>query len=227
MIDPEKYVEAGQALIGLGRMLQKTFPQPTIEGSQFQEDLIIENLLPGDSGLYVEIGANHGIDTSNTYRFYKKGWRGLLIEPLIYSLPSLLLDRVGDFICPLAASNEDGYATLHLCRSVSSLDPKWRIDNDGTMPVRTEKLSTILRRYPSVDWTKTRLCSLDVEGWEKQVLLGIDWATFHPDVFIVEYAGQDGRDLSGEWLPLLTANGYREVHRNRLNLILQLTTGKT
>lgn len=223
MIDKaEHYVEAGQALHQLGRWMQRTFPPPAVDGPQFGEQEWLDKLLPGSDGTYVDIGANHPTDCSMTINFYRRGWHGLLIEPLPDCWPGLMLHRPEDYIAPVASSNEDGFATLHRCRSVSSLDPEWRDDNDGAIPVITERLSTTLKRYGSVDWTKTRLCSMDVEGHEKQVLEGIDWTTFRPDVFVVEWAGQDGNDLSAEWLPILLSNGYQEVHRNRLNLILKL-----
>lgn len=216
----EHYVDAGLALVQLGRWIQRTYPKVDNEGSQHEEDKILAKLLPGD-GIYVDIGASDPKECSNTWALYKLGWRGLLIEPLPDCWPSLMLHRPEDYLAPVASSDQDGFATLHRCRSVSSLNPEWRDDNDGTIPVMTERLSTTLKRYGAVDWTQTRLCSLDVEGWEKQVLLGIDWATFRPEVFVVEWAGQDGQDLSAEWLPILMANGYQEVHRNRLNLILK------
>lgn len=222
MSDPaEHYVEAGQALIQLGRWIQRSHPTVENEGAQHDEDTYLESLLPGNDGIYVDIGAYAPRECSNTWRFYQRGWRGLLIEPLPDCWPGLMLYRPEDYIAPVASSDEDGFATLHRCRSVSSLNPEWRNDNDGTIPILTERLSTTLGRYRAVDWTKTRFCSLDVEGWEKQVLLGIDWNTFHPEVFMVEWAGQDGRDQSDEWLPILLSHGYQEVHRNHLNLILK------
>lgn len=221
MIDAEKYVEAGQALIGLGRMIQRTFPPVNDEGAQFGEDSILAKLLPEASGIYVDCGAHSPRDCSNTWQFYKRGWDGLLIEPLIDCWPQLLLERPRDILFPGAASNFDGFSTLNVCRSVSSLDACWRKDNESRMPVLTEKLSTILARYPFVEWSKTSLLSVDVEGHEKQVLEGIPWDWFKPTVIICEWAAQDGSDQSGPWLPILTANGYKEIFRNKLNLLMK------
>ena len=198
-LDPEALVEAGQMLIGLGRHIQRTAPKPNVEGSQHGEFSVLRKLLPEPTGLYVDCGASDGVDCSNSFQFYKLGWRGLLIDPLPDVWPSLMLNRPGDFLCPIAASDVDGYATLNCCRSVSSLDKCWRRDNESTMPVRTERLETILKRYPFVDWTKTDLLSIDAEGHEKQVLDGIDWNTFKPKVVIIEYADQNGVDISGPW----------------------------
>lgn len=221
MIEPESLVEAGQMLVNLGRTIQRTHPKPNVIGCQFDELPILEKLLPGNEGIFVDIGANDGIDCSNTWQFYEKGWRGLLIEPMPDYWPKLLLDRGEDYLFPGAASDVDGYAMLNCCRSVSSLDACWRKDNDSRMPVLTEKLSTILARYPFVEWAKTGLLSVDVEGHEKQVLEGIPWDWFKPEVIICEWAAQDGSDQSGPWLPILTGQGYKEIFRNKLNLLMK------
>ena len=50
--------------------------------SQYGEDLIVDKLLhPRDKGTYVDVGANHPINGSNTFRLYLRGWNGLAIDP--------------------------------------------------------------------------------------------------------------------------------------------------
>jgi hypothetical protein len=62
-----------------------------------------------------------------------------------------------------------------------------------------------------------------VEGSERQVLEGIDWLAFHPDLIIIEYITWDpngpGTDVSHEWLQILIGAGYVEVARSWLNII--------
>lgn len=222
MIDAEQYVEAGQALIQLGRHIQRTFPKPNVEGSQYGEFETLRKLLPEWPGRYVDIGASDGVDCSNTYEFFKLGWHGLLIEPLPDILPALLLNRPTDIICPIAASDTDGYATLHKNRSVSSLDPNWWPEKENAIPVMTERLDTILKRYRTVDWSKTDMLSLDVEGHEAAVLRGINWETFKPKVVIIEWCRHSGEDLSGAWHPILEGQGYKIEAENRLNRIYRI-----
>ena len=52
--------------------------------SQQGEDIIIAKLLKIigiKNPFYIDIGANHPIDLSNTYLFYKRGGQGILVEP--------------------------------------------------------------------------------------------------------------------------------------------------
>jgi len=231
MTDADCYVNAGQALLQLGRYLQRTYPVPTTVGNQYPEDeAVLAKLLPPeglDMDLYVDIGASFPQECSNSWQFYKRGWRGLLIEPLSDCWPSILLDRPQDQLCPLAASNVTGFATLRVCQSVSSLQPDWNITPHETIPVRTDTLKNILARYPWHDWrNKTRLCSIDVEGHEREVLEGFDWATFKPTVIVVEFRSYDpekpGPDVSANWRHILEGNGYSLHHEGELNQIYAL-----
>src|SRR3569623_976818 len=49
--------------------------------SQFGEDAIVQKILKKKNGTYVDIGAYHPDLYSNTYAFYKRGWRGYAIDP--------------------------------------------------------------------------------------------------------------------------------------------------
>lgn len=52
--------------------------------AQEGEDLILYRMIYGkiEKGFYVDVGAHHPKRFSNTYFFYKKGWRGINIEPM-------------------------------------------------------------------------------------------------------------------------------------------------
>ena len=45
------------------------------------EDLIILPFLPAKGGFYVDVGCYHPILYSNTYRLYRNGWKGIVIDP--------------------------------------------------------------------------------------------------------------------------------------------------
>lgn len=217
----ERYVAAGQVLIGLGRWLQKTYPKPTIEGPQFDEAAALDSLLPESFGRYIDIGANHYSDCSNTWNFYKRGWRGLLIDPLPETWANILRHRPEDRLCPIAASDKAGFAKMKVCRSVSSLRPDWPIDSQGTVLVETMPLRDILMHYHFEDYSRALFCSIDVEGHEREVLEGIDWSIFQPRVICIEYRNYVGVDTSGSWRPILEAQ-YAIYSQNQLNQIWKL-----
>lgn len=50
--------------------------------SQSGEDMVVDSILGRPKkGFYVDIGAFHPKIFSNTYLFYKRGWRGICVEP--------------------------------------------------------------------------------------------------------------------------------------------------
>jgi len=50
--------------------------------SQFGEDYTIQKYFPENFGFYLDIGSGDPVRGSNTFKLYKKGWRGILIDPL-------------------------------------------------------------------------------------------------------------------------------------------------
>lgn len=224
MIEPEQLAEIGQTISQLSTWMQRTYPRVTQPGAQCGEDACLGELLLEGDGTYVDVGASYPIECSNTWQFHERGWRGLLIEPLRDSWPALLRFRPGDILWPQAVSNYTGHAKLRICGTVSSLRSDWHIAEQGQAYCEVDTLANILARFPDIR-DRCRLCSIDVEGLEKEVLEGIDWTTFHPEVFIVEWfiygATAPDDDLSGTWRGILESQGYEEMHRTVLNLIFR------
>ena len=196
----------------------------TKEGSQHEEDAILRELLPDDPITYIEIGAAYPVLINNTWQFYQHGGRGLLIEPVPYYWYKLLTHRPGDFLWPAGVSDHVGHARMSVCYECSSIDPDWPIEKGTDVLVEVSPLPDILDRFPTIRDNPIHLCTLDVEGHERQVLRGIDWKQFRPDVFMVEYAKWvpdlvSVEDLSKEWAHLLTDHGYQEKARTPLNII--------
>jgi len=191
---------------------ERLFPTPTVEGSQYGEDAILEKLLPESFGWFIDVGAHHPIDCNNSWRFYQRGWRGILIEPLPSCWPNLLFERAEDYLCPVAAGSERAVMEMRVCRSVSSMLPGWpQSETEGIMPVLTVPLVEILSWYPQID--SVSLLSVDVEGMERQVLEGYPWETHPPKVICIEWCDPNGVDISGPVLrcyPVLV-NLYRRL----------------
>jgi hypothetical protein len=145
--------------------------------------------------------------------------------------PRLLRHRPGDAIFPVAASNKTGYALLRYCGSVSSLQADWPIDVRTHIVVETMTLTEILRQFPgfmrsAIERGAWDLCSIDVEGHEREVIEGIDFSVFRPKVMCVEYISytdnNTGVDLSGDWDQLLFAQGYEFYKQTKFNKIYRV-----
>jgi len=222
MIEAEHIAEIGEMLMKVRLSMQRTYPRVSCEGPQDREDRYIEASLDGTVGTYVDVGASYPLECSNTWRLYQQGWRGLLIEPLPDPWPAILRQRPGDTLWPQAVSNYTGWGTIRVCGTVSSMRTDWEIAERALVACEVDTLANILARFPDIR-DRCRLCSIDVEGLEREVLEGVDWATFKPDVFVVEWLRYDvpppDNDLSPEWQPILEAHGYRKLARTTTNLV--------
>jgi FkbM family methyltransferase len=227
-IDLKKITDSLSEINHLCAMLNghitRSYPPAGCPGSQFDEDVVLNKLLPQSNGVYVDIGASHPVECSNTHALYNRGWRGLLIEPLFWNWPALLRHRRGDFLVESAVRNYTGQTVLRVQGSVSSVLPSWNIQEIAEIIVDCERGVEILDQFPSIR-DACAFCNIDVEGAEQEVITSIDWATFRPKVVCVEFRvyapDAPGRDLSPQWQPALEAFGYKEVHKSQINKIFQ------
>ena len=153
--------------------------------------------------IFVDVGANDGFYGSNSFPFVARGWRSLLIEPHPVAFEKLLQLHAGkrhvtclNLACAEAAgelplwhaSNDPGgsRATLHIDeRMLARRQP----DNAHTI-VRVERLDSILTSQ-GVPF-QFGILSIDAEGMDYEVLLGLDLKLWHPRVIVTEdYAAKD------------------------------------
>jgi FkbM family methyltransferase len=159
--------------------------------------------LLGRDGYFVEAGAYDGYTQSNTYYLERfRGWRGLLVEPVPVMYREAVRDRPRSQVvnCALVAPEDAGrpvrlrfggkMTVVAGTRGSAELDAAWagatlargaRDVYEFEAPGRT--LSELLDevRAPEVD-----LMCLDVEGYEEQVLRGLDLARHAPRHLLVE-----------------------------------------
>ncbi len=77
--------------------------------SQFAEDIsIVRHFPPGFSGFFVDVGCFHPVKYNNTYRFYRKGWRGINVDIDPIKIEGFDMLRPEDHNVARAVSSEPG-----------------------------------------------------------------------------------------------------------------------
>lgn len=185
-----------------------------ISYSQFGEDAIVASLVRGrKDGVYVDVGAYHPHLYSNTYAFYRLGWRGLVIDPnprlkRLFSIfrprDTFVLGGVGQRGLRRYHMHEDGAYNGFSGQEIAS-------PLIGVRDVMVEPLGDILRRYHI---TRIDLLSIDTEGMEEEVLGTYDWAIL-PDIIIIE--GQQDAPAAA----LLVERGYTLAACSGLSLVFR------
>jgi FkbM family methyltransferase len=166
-------------------------------------DKKLEPFVDFENGIFVEAGANDGQTQSNTAYFARhRGWYGLLVEPIPELAARCRVARPESVVenCALVGPDAEGRTIpMTFCGLMSVVDGGWsdqeaerahveigrQIQSLATyhvdVPGRT--LSALLDQHKM---EHVDLLSLDVEGFERQALEGLDLRRHRPRFILVE-----------------------------------------
>jgi FkbM family methyltransferase len=195
-----------------------------ISYAQNAEDVLLHRALQGVSqGTYVDVGANDPSGDSVTRAFYDRGWRGINIEPVTSLYEALVKQRPDDVNIQAAAGAVEANKTFYefAGTGLSTLDASIadRHRSQGfkvnETHVRVRTLHSILADTPLPD---IHFLKIDVEGWEREVLQGINLSETRPWIVLIE-ATEPNTEVPSylEWEPLLLEHGYSFVFFDGLN----------
>ncbi|MGL4555435.1 MAG: FkbM family methyltransferase [Gemmataceae bacterium] len=174
-------------------------------------------------GFYVDVGANDPTTHSNTRHFYDLGWSGINLEPGGL-FPRLAEQRPRDRNFNVAVSDARGEMTYHEFPAAPGLSglqdrvpdvPPGLLAGATARKVPVRLLRDVLEEAapPAIDFM-----GIDVEGHERQVLLGNDWARWRPRVVFLEATVQgSGEPCHHLWEDVLVGAGYRFAYADGLN----------
>lgn len=199
--------------------------------SQCGEDLILDMLINKASGFYVDVGCNDPRHYNNTYYFYKKGWRGLNIEPNSAKLRQFDWMRSNDVNLNLGVSqsgleldfynfHEDTLSTFSKEVSDDLQEMGHRLKE--IKKIKTLPLAAIFDQYLP-NGTSIDFLTIDTEGYDMEVLKSNDWQKYRPNYILLESL-EYKRDGSGGKLnsifdEYLLTIGYEKVADTYLNSI--------
>ncbi len=187
-----------------GAFLAREQEQPItrFSTSQSGEDCILAYVLRAlgkreEECSYLDLGANHARELSNTYFFYRKGARGVLVEANPALIGELALYRSGDVILnrciartsgelvPFYIFNGDGLSTPDRETAEETL----RIGRDlcitDTVEVFTISVNELMETYFSTTGAPV-LLNIDIEGNELDILRSIDLEAHRPLLICIE-----------------------------------------
>ena len=162
------------------------------------EDLLMHqaSLKLGISKLsYLDIGCHHPIFGNQTYLFYKKGARGVVVEPNQNLCNIIKKKRVRDICVCAGVGKIDTQATFYAfdrnTRSTFSKNQakKWQKTSGQKYQIETIplfSLKTIIKKY--CNGICPDIISMDTEGYEEKILSGFSWK-MRPKIFCVESDG--------------------------------------
>ncbi|WP_026952120.1 FkbM family methyltransferase [Algoriphagus mannitolivorans] len=193
----------------------------TISYSQEGEDLLLQRIFENKaSGFYVDVGAHHPERFSNTYLFYKKGWRGINIDAMPGSMRPFEELRPDDVNLEVPISDKAQKLLYYVfdekaLNSFSGENAEKYILNgykvEKKIDLFTKRLDEVLDKYLS-DGQTIDFLSIDVEGLDYQVLCSNDWKKYRPKIVLIEeLASKSSVEFPKEGLSyrFMEENGYK------------------
>lgn len=205
---------------------------PMISYAQNFEDVVLNRVFHNvDQGHYIDIGAFDPAIDSVTKHFYDRGWSGVNVEPVARFHAKFVAQRPRDWNLNVVvgstvgdvAFQEWGDSGLSTIRETFDARVVERLGFQCTtrkLPMTT--LAEITKQLPATD---VQFLKIDVEGAERDVLLGGEWRAFRPRVILLEAIKPKlpGCDIHSfeptwfEWEGILLQNGYEFALFDGLN----------
>lgn len=193
--------------------------------SHLGEDLFLSKNFPtGYKGFYVDVGANDPISKNNTYYFYKRGWRGINIEPDLVCYNKIKKVRTEDINLNIGIGEVEGKVDYYSLFP-SSLNTFSKKDADksvsegydllGVSKMEIRRLDEVLDKFLPKN-TQIDFISIDTEGNDLGVLKSMHIGKYKPNYVCFECAGNDFlEDIN----LLLKENDYLKIFSNGSNTI--------
>ena len=192
--------------------------------SQTGEDRLVAKYLPESYGIYLDIGAGLPIRGSNTYFLYKRGWRGIVVDPISLNIMQSKIFRPGDTRFQSCIGQRKlevkfyefvpyGYSTTE--ESVAS-----NLISSGVAKLRSCTPMQVLPAShfaPRMRPSEPTFLSIDIEGTDYEALCSIDWKKTKPRVICVEE--WPGEQHVSEVRNLLESYGYQLREKTELSSI--------
>lgn len=196
--------------------------------SQFAEDISIARYFPKRyKGFFVDVGCFHPVKYNNTYRLYKKGWRGVNVDIDAIKIAGFNIVRPKDTNIACAVSNQTGQVTYWSNGFYSltiTLDEAFAKGKEGYVEkkVQADTLTNILDSTKYKD-RQIDFLTIDAEGHDFYVLKSLDLARYQPRVIAIETHAETLDDVMEERrYGFLTDAGYVLANWVGLTLIFKL-----
>jgi FkbM family methyltransferase len=196
-----------------------------ISYAQNYEDVLLWRALGHlGHGFYIDVGANDPVEHSVTKAFYDAGWNGINIEPLPHLHQAFMAQRPRDLNLAIAAGAREDSLTMYDVPAVNgwaSPDPQVAAAHRAhgfevaelTVPMRT--LAAVCAEHAKGE---IHFLKIDVEGFEGEVLRGMDFVRFRPWLLVIEATLPNSRVTNHQaWEYLVTGQRYRYAWFDGLN----------
>jgi len=187
--------------------------------SQEGEDMILKRIFEfNENGFYVDVGSHHPKRFSNTYNFYKKGWKGINVDASPDSIETFNKMRSRDINIEAAVSDKPRELIFYRFSepAINTFNPELAKEHIeageeliNEIKIKTITLKELLWKYLPT-FQEIDFMSIDVEGHDFEVLKSNNWKKYRPKFLLVELLHLSGFEqlTSNEIYKFLIENDY-------------------
>jgi FkbM family methyltransferase len=185
--------------------------------SQYGEQEFILNYFGDKKGVFIDIGAADGINNSNTKKLIENGWCGLLVEPTpvnynklleLYSdNNSIIVENCGcgdtseESIFYIDNNDEYHQISTFLKEQKKGCEDYYQCTFDEII-TNVYNTTELLNKHNLIN---IDFISIDTEGYDEKVLLGIDFSKININLICIETITDLGNNF-------LLKNGFELIH---------------
>jgi FkbM family methyltransferase len=192
--------------------------------SQCGEDILMDFILAQlgvTEPTYLDIGAHHPTYLNNTFLFYKRGCRGVNIEPDPSLFEAFVNERDSDINLNVGigigkeVSRTDFYVMTSRVLNTFSKEEAERIHAstqykiEKVLPIDLLNVDMIIEKH--FKERKPDIISIDVEGWDFDIVKSLDLSALSRTVFCVEtlnYSENNTEEKRKDIIDHFIANGF-------------------
>ena len=160
--------------------------------SMNKEDVFINNYFKKNIGFFVDVGAYHPLELSNTYLLYKRGWNGINIDISSLSVDYFNYIRPDDININIAVAEKKSIKTIFYQKKKSPLNTlnfklasKHFSLNFKKKKIKSDTLTSIIDKT-KFKGIKINFLNIDAEGGDFEVLKSLNFKKYKPKLICVE-----------------------------------------
>ncbi len=191
-----------------------------ISFAQFEEDIVLLNALAEvekNDIYYIDVGANDAIWSSATFLLYLLGAKGINIEPQEEYKDKYVRFRPRDISLFIGVGNKRADMEMRGKGQSATFDLNGKYAKGSNRIVHIETLRSICAENISSE-QDIHILKIDVEGYERQVIEGMDFDTYRPWIICIEsYKPGEVQESYLEWEHYLNDFGYKYAYTRGAN----------
>ena len=174
------------------------------------------------NGIYIDVGCHQPFFNNNTYKLYKKGWVGINIDLDFNTIDMFNFFRKKDLNIQAAISDKEEERDLFFFHNRSAVNTLSKESGSRAKEIRkinTKTLNNIIENS-RFRGRKINFVSIDVEGFELNVLNGFDLRKYKPDLIMIEFIDPKMKEYYFQKIEnILNSDIYKFMDKNDYKMI--------